>query len=305
MRYLRMGTRLQLHTVAALLAVGCALTPAGATAQPGYGPRASVDQSFTTTRPGTPTGIRFSGVYHATGDPNGNPPYLHRMVLYPPPGMRFDNSVPDQCTASDVQLEVMGPAACPPGSRLGGGTTEGLFFEPIAHSFVLDHYTHDLEVFNTSDGQILLIQSEGFTVVHGRNLPDGSTEYDPPTCFPAPPVGQCLDDYVLQLKSSNFIPPYTKTAGGVLRGYATTPSSCPAVGYWQTTIKFSWADGAVESVASREPCDRPPLAGPAAASRHPQHLRRHRRSKKAGHGHRHRARALAGAPAAQRPHRTT
>src|SRR5947209_3303577 len=104
------------------------------------------------------------------------------MVFYPPPGMRYDRTVPAQCSAPDPELEVFGPAACPPGSQLGAGTTEGLFFAPVTHSFVFDHYTHSMDVFNSPDGEIRLIKSEGYTVVHGRARPDGSIEYDSPTC---------------------------------------------------------------------------------------------------------------------------
>src|SRR5205807_615936 len=141
---------------------------AGAAAQPGAGPRETVDQPFTTAIPNSPTGLGYIGVYHAARNPRGNPPYMRRMVFFPPRGMRYD------------------------------------------------------------------------------------------TCFPEPPTGQCLvRDYILQLRSSTFLPAYKKTVGGRVRSYATTPKSCPRTGYWRTTVRFWWAGGAVDSVASREPCRRP------------------------------------------------
>ena len=233
-----------------------ALWAAGAAAQPGSGPRETVDQTFTTTRPGSPTGLGWSGVYHAAGDPKGNPPFMRRMVFYPPAGMRYDTSVPDRCTAPDVVLQAMGPDACPPGSRLGTGMAEGYVFMPFAHSVVFDHFKHTVDVLNNANEQILLIRSEGFTVVRGRLRPDGSMEFDPPTCFPAPPIGGCVDDYVLQLGSSTFLPAYTRTSGGRTRSYATTPPTCPARRYWSTTVRFWWADGSVDSVVSKQPCKR-------------------------------------------------
>jgi len=231
---------------------------AGAAAQPGAGPRETVDQPFTTAIPNSPTGLGYTGVYHAAGNPRGNPPYMRRMVFFPPRGMRYDTSVPDRCSAPDAELEVMGPAACPPGSRLGGGTLEGLIFEPVAHAFVLDHFKHPLEILNGANQQIILIKSEVYAVVRGRIRPDGSLDFDLPACFPEPPTGQCLvHDYILQLRSSTFLPAYKKTVGGRVRSYATTPKSCPRTGYWRTTVRFWWAGGAVDSVASREPCRRP------------------------------------------------
>ena len=233
-----------------------ALFGVGAAAQPGTGPRETVDQSYTTTRPSSPTGLGFTGAYHAAGDPKGNPPFMRRIVVYPPSGMRYDTSVPDRCAAPDVELQALGPAACPPGSRLGGGTIEGVFYVPLAHDFVLDRYKHTVYLLNNTNEQILLVKSEGFTVVRGRLRPDGSLEVDPPTCFPAPPGGRCVDDYVLFLRSSTFIPAYTRTSRGRVRSYATTPSTCPARGYWSTTVRVWWADGSVDTVVSRQPCTR-------------------------------------------------
>src|SRR3954470_19887501 len=108
-----------------LVALLCALSAplaSGAAAQPGTGPHETVNQRFTTTRPSAPTGLSFTGTYHAAGDPQGSPPFLRRMVLYPPRGMHYDTNVPKRCSASDIELRVMGPAACPAGSRLGSGT---------------------------------------------------------------------------------------------------------------------------------------------------------------------------------------
>ena len=239
-----------------VLGVLSAMCAAAAMAQPGTGPRETVDQPFTTTNPSSPTGVGYTGIYHAAGNVNGNPPFLRRMVFYSPRGMRFDTTVTTRCSASDAQLQVQGPAACPSGSRLGGGTAEGLFFVPFNHSIIFDHYKHTLDVMNGADEQIVLVKSEGYTVVRGRIHPGGSIEFNPTTCFPAPPTGRCADDYILQLRSSTSLR-YTKTVGGRLRSYATAPPTCPARGYWQTTMKFWWSDGNVDSVASKEPCRRP------------------------------------------------
>jgi hypothetical protein len=141
---------------------------------------------------------------------------------------------------------------------------------PLSNDVVLDHFQHHLDVLNDTNEQILLVHSEGYSVVRGHMQPDGSIEFAPPTCFPAPPTGHCADDYVLQLKSTNAIPPYTRNSGGRVRSYATTPPTCPASGHWQTTIKFWWADGSVDSVVSNQPCTA------VATARHRKHRSRHR-----------------------------
>ncbi len=226
---------------------------AGASAQPGSGPRETVDQRYTAKRANAPTGASFTGAYHAAGDTKGNPPYMRRMTFYPPKGMRYDTTVPDRCTASDLELEVRGMAACPKGSRVGGGTTSGIFYEPIAHSFS-SPYDNALDIVNSANEQVMVIQTPGgYTVVRGRIRPDQSVEFASPTCFPAPPASrQCAVDHVLQLGVKTSMPAYTRMS----RSYLTTPAKCPARRFWRTRIRFWWADGSVDTVATDSPCRR-------------------------------------------------
>ena len=236
--------------ICALMAVS-ALWPALAWAEPASFPRGTVDQTFTTTQPGAPTGLGWSGRYHAAGDPNADPPFMERMTFTPPPGMRYDTSVPKQCKASDLELSMKGPAACPKGSRLGGGETSGVFMAPVTHQ-EFTRYTFPMDVMNNANGQILLVKTDAgsYSVVRGQRRPDGSIEFASPTCFPAPPTG-CVDDHVLQTGSTTFVPPYTNAKGS----YATTPPTCPDTGYWTTIIDFWWKDGSFDRVETRQPCN--------------------------------------------------
>src|SRR3954469_9675461 len=89
--------------------VACAVAAAApALAAPVSGPHETVDQGWTTTAPGAPSGFSFDGTYHAAGDPDGNPPYMRRMIFYNPPGTRYDTSVPERCTATDAELALRG-----------------------------------------------------------------------------------------------------------------------------------------------------------------------------------------------------
>jgi hypothetical protein len=237
---------------ALLAALVCAL-PAPAVAEPATGPRETIDQGFTSTQPGTPTGLTFSGRYHAADDPQGNPPFMTRMTFYPPPGFRYDTGALGRCTATDAQLSAFGPDACPADSRLGTGTAEGLFLAPFDHDTVIDHFKHTVDAFNNTNEQIMLVHSEGWTVIRGRLQPDGSVEFNPTTCFPAPPAGPCADDYILQLGSTTDFPVHTSGT----RSYATTPASCPADGAWSSVVRFWWKDGTEDRVVSRQPCSGP------------------------------------------------
>ncbi|HKP88671.1 MAG TPA: hypothetical protein VJT75_01735 [Thermoleophilaceae bacterium] len=232
-----------------------ALWPAGAAALPGHGPREDIDQRFTSQRPHSASGVSYTGVYHAADKPKGNPPYLVKMIFYPPKGTRYDTSVPAKCTATDAQLMALGKAACPAASRIGGGRAQGIFYEPVAQSFIFDRYDHTMDVLNNTNEQILLVNAEGSAVERGTIRPDGTILFTPQTCFPEPPTG-CVNDYILQRRSATTVARYTRAVNGRTRSYVTTPPRCPASGYWKTTVKFWWKGGAVDTVVSKQPCRR-------------------------------------------------
>ena len=60
-------------------------------------------------------------------------------------------------SAPDAELQALGPDACPAGSLLGTGTTQGIFYEPFAHGFVIDNFKHTIYVMN---GAILQAELE-------------------------------------------------------------------------------------------------------------------------------------------------
>jgi hypothetical protein len=232
-----------------LVAAASGTWTASALAEPVSGPHETIDQQFTTTRPNAPTGFSFEGTYHAAGDPSGYPPYMRRMVSHTP-GLRFDTSVPEQCTASDLELAAFGAAACPAGSRLGGGTTTTAFLGRFPS-------TVEVDFFNNANEQIILAHSPFLaTVARGQIHPDGSVEFASPTCYPSVEPPGCPVDTVLQLHSHIIVPPYTTTSEGVVRSWLTTPPKCPSSRYWQTTFRLEWADGSVDTVVARHPCTR-------------------------------------------------
>jgi hypothetical protein len=220
---------------------------ASAAAAPVSGPHQVVDNQLTTTWADAPAGFHYTARYHAAGDPSGDPPYMRRMISYSPSGLRFDTSVPARCTASDLELALRGVAACPPGSRIGGGTVDGKFMG-FAN-------TLDVDVVNNTGEQIIVVRSPLFaSVTRGKIHPDGSVEFVSPTCFPALQPPGCPVDNALQLGSDIAVPPLTRTVNGATRSYLTTPPYCPTAGYWETPIRFWWADGSVDTVVTRQPC---------------------------------------------------
>jgi hypothetical protein len=244
-RFVRGGLLIQLLLVSSSFALG------SAAAEPVSGPRETLDYRLTTTHTSAPAGWAFTGTYHAEGDPNGLPPYMRKMKSYHPPGMRIDTSVPGRCSASNLELAVRGADACPADSRLGGGTTWISFMGGVPRPAALD-------LFNNTNEQIIVGRSPGLaTIARGRIYPDGSVEYASPTCYPSvPPLG-CPVDNALQVKSAITVPLYTRSVGGQVRSYLTTPPECPAAGYWETPVRFWWADGAVDTVVTRQSCSGP------------------------------------------------
>jgi len=218
---------------------------AAATADPVSFRHGTIDQQFTTTQPGAPSGLSFTGSYHAAGDPQGDPPYMRKQLTYPPPGTRYDTSVPDRCTASDLQLETQGPSACPAGSQLGKGTSSGR----VGGAFT---GTLDTYLLNNTNEQIVVGQTPLlWTVARGHIRPDGSIQFEFPTCFPS--EAGCPVDDVLQLGSTMNVPAYVKGS----RSYLTTPPTCPASGHWETPISYWWADGTKDTAVTAQPCASP------------------------------------------------
>jgi hypothetical protein len=238
-------------TRACVLLLGAvAAWPASALAKPVSFPHGTVDQRFTTKKPNSPTGSSFTGRYHAAGDPDAYPPYMRKMTFYLPRGMRYDTSVPERCTASDLELALSAGGACPPGSRLASGKADGLFMDRSPS-------TIDVDVFNNEGEQIMVARTPFLvTLIRGRMSPDGSSiTFASPTCYPSTPAG-CPVDNVRQLGSSVAMPPHSRVVDGRVRSYLTTPATCPRSGRWRTVIRFWWDDGSVDRVVTRHPCKR-------------------------------------------------
>jgi hypothetical protein len=216
---------------------------APAFAQPVRMRHGTVDDRFTTSRPDVPSGFRYDGVYHAAGDPKGAPPYLRKMTFHTARGLRYDTGAAPQCTASDAELAIRGPSACPAGSRLGGGRVVGRFMGTAS--------TLQADFLNAPGEQIILARSPVFaSVSRGRIAPDMSVTYEAPTCYPWLLSAPCPVDDALQVASHMRVAARTKAG----RAYMRTPARCPRSGYWTTPVEFWWKDGTRDLVRTKQPC---------------------------------------------------
>lgn len=228
------------------LAIGAlAISPAVAGAGTASFPHGTVEMTGTTTQPGTPTGTTFTATYHAAGDPNGDPPYMRRMKFLAHPGSRYDTSVPGRCTASDAEIALRGPAACPADSRLGAGSATGKLGGRVS--------SPRMDLYNNTDEQILIISTPGvYSISRGKIGADQSLTFEPPTCYPNVSVAGCPVDNALNLGTHMVLDNYVRDG----RGYLTTPPTCPESGYWENGMEYWWADGSHDTMVIKMPCSQ-------------------------------------------------
>jgi len=225
-----------------------AVWPAAASAMPASGPHETVDMGTTTAQPDASAGLTYAARYHAANDPSGEPPALRHLLIRLPPGTRIDTSVPGRCSASDLEIMIMGESACPPSARVGTGqvTVDQIGTGVATYDTVLYNADHDVMELVESGGRVVGI---AHTYQHGTTL-DGPV----PTCITGgdPPSGCPLDELRLL---ANHLQIRELSVGD--RNYGTTPPTCPSSGYWTLRVTLTYGDGSVDTVAPRAPCNQP------------------------------------------------
>ena len=97
---------------------------AGLPAAAHAGARADYEQTFSTPIPGVSAATDTRILYKHPDDPEAKPIPVRREVFTFPKGTKFDGSVVPDCTASDLELQLLGVAACPPRAGLAAGPTK-------------------------------------------------------------------------------------------------------------------------------------------------------------------------------------
>jgi hypothetical protein len=225
------------------------LWPLVASAIPDSGPHETVNMWSSASKPHTSAALGYAARYHKANDPNGDPPALRRLVIKLPRGTRIDTSVPGRCTASDLEITLLGESACPASARIGAG-------EATVKQTGLGVATYKTVIYNAEDQMLELVKSGEsvvgivHTYIHGRTL-DGPI----PTCVGGgqPPSG-CPSDQLTLLSNHLQIDPITVGHGPARRSYGTTPSTCPPSGRWRAPVILHYADGSVDRVTPWAPC---------------------------------------------------
>ena len=192
------------------------------------------------------TAVKFHVVYRHPDDPNAKPPPITGAEFRLPSGTRINDDALPQCKASSDELRARGTSACPPESRVGGGTLTAITgFGPPA-----DPVEGDVHAFNGDNELIEVVTATGTDRVLGmdRLTIEGSTlTAHPPSTPGGPPDGKTS---VKEIRLTVDRP-----------GWATTPASCPAAG-WTYGASFAFADGGTHAESAVLPCTQARVGAP-------------------------------------------
>jgi hypothetical protein len=238
-----MQRRIRAWTILSVLAaVVAAALPAAA----GAGPRADYKHTFSTPVPGASTGSDTQIFYKHPDDPEAKPIPVRQEVFTFPKGTQFDSSVVPDCTASELELQLLGEMACPPDSRIGGGE-EGTFMTGFPGA---GETPMEIDAFDDGSAFLVLGSPQGFPLrmVTRARRQGRVVTVDAPRMPGGPPDGESALRRVHNVFDA-------RSLGG--RAYIRTPSVCPPSGMWTFRARFTFADGVAEENISRMPCRRP------------------------------------------------
>jgi hypothetical protein len=229
-----MNRRQLLGTLGSVLVAGAALAPDGQAS--------SIGLQFASKKPGTNTAMTLHIHYTKAGDPKAKPSPIRRIQIDAPAGTVFHTSTVAACDASDAEVRLFGPGACPSASRIGAGPISVITgFGPPFDPFVVP-----TPVFNDGRGwlEISQIPSTPITIAVTRLTVTGSRISASVSPSPGGPP-----DWQSAVSTVDLSFP-------AATHYITTPPTCPAGGRWVTTGTFTFADGTTQVVKGETPCRR-------------------------------------------------
>jgi hypothetical protein len=217
-------------------------------AEPSLAQQSDFGVAFAPARPATTATFTLHIVYRDPADPDGKPSPIRHIAIAAPAGTVFGVGTVPACEATNQQIQLQGPAACPPDSQIGAGTLTAItgFGPPI------DPFATKVTIFNDGHGWVEVVQDRqsGATlaidrfVIHGRML-----TANPPATPGGPPDGQTA------VRTIDFTFPAS-------RAFVTTPPKCPDGRTWRSTAAFTFADGSTQNVQSSTPCHSGSDGGP-------------------------------------------
>lgn len=191
--------------------------------------RQAATLGFTTTEPGSATGLRLD---LAIRDAGGTPPGAQRIVVTFTQGTIFDFSVPAACEAPDAELVARGAAACPAESVVARGKLEAESGPRPPE--------HELAAFSGGDNELILVAENPQSRMVSRARVDDAK-------------------VTLEIAAPTVLRRLTLSGGPITKSGATflkTPPACPDSGAWTSTFTLSYRDGATQRTTPTTPCRR-------------------------------------------------
>jgi hypothetical protein len=228
---------LPLRKTAVLLIAACVLGVAAYTAQASPRFKASLELTYLTTKPGVSSGFTTLMTWTDPGAPSGVPKVIKRINFRFPQGTTFDTSALPRCTASDQAIKTMGASACPSTSRLGAGSTIGVF--PSGAQIATK-----VALFNARNQIIVAVTVNGALVTEFRD----EVKRDTIIVKPVLPAGVSLKRLALRFDA------HSTGRGAARRVYMRTPQSCPAARHWTISGTFTYVDRSSQKLTTTTRC---------------------------------------------------
>src|SRR3954447_16876853 len=241
-------------TVAVALLAAAAAAPGARAAE---GARQSGTFTWTSTRPGAPTGYGMAVDFYDPADPAAKPHTLKTLIVRFPKGALVDTTALPQCKATDAELYLEGTGACPADTRIGGGTI--VTDTGSTMSGVPRYAVNDVTPFNNQAEVIGVAASQTAPPVRAgtrarrrgtavsRSKREGEAS---PTEIPVCPGNPPPEPFTAFRRLRLSVPAIVRNG----RAYALTPPTCPRPGFWTIEMTFAYYDGVNQSIASRSPC---------------------------------------------------
>jgi hypothetical protein len=228
---------LPLRKTAVLLLAACVLGVAAyaASASPRF--MASLELTYLTTKPGVSSGFTTLMTWTDPGAPAGVPKVIKRINFRFPRGTIFDTSALPRCAASDQTIKIRGASACPPKSKLGSGSTIGVF--PSGARIATT-----VALFNARNQIIVVVTLNRALVTEFRD----EVKRDTIIVKPVLPAGVSLKRLALRFDA------HSTGRGAARKVYMRTPQSCPVTRHWTISGTFTYADRSSQKLTTTTRC---------------------------------------------------
>jgi hypothetical protein len=195
------------------------------------------EMTYVPGKPSTSGGIHTFMTWSDPAEPNGKPKRINRIQFRFHPGTKIDTRALRQCRASDADVRIEGPRACPRSSRLGFATSRVITATTPADRT-------NIKFFNAPNQIIVLVRVEDRTLAVYRDDIKGRVVT----------VNLDLPSGLSLLELDATIKNHARGHGRKRRVYFRTPPTCPASGEWTTSVVFTYVDGSSQQLDDASPC---------------------------------------------------